>query len=200
MDSRQKDIFQAVAAYIPQHIVARRVLHSTLPLVYGLPRQGTLVFVDVSGFTAMSEKLSELGKEGAEELTITLNRYFTRMLDIVWSYRGNQLKFGGDALLLLFFGNQHAARAVRCALKMQEAMRGFKRVPTSKGVFQLQMKIAVNTGTFFEATVGSPGERLYPVFTGKEVNHTAQIEGVAHAGEIFASPDTVQELDGQITL
>ena len=45
------------------------------------PIEGTLLMADISGFTKMSERLAEIGKEGAEWLTSTINLYFQSMLD-----------------------------------------------------------------------------------------------------------------------
>src|SRR4051794_15528377 len=61
---------------------------------------GTLVFVDISGFTAMSERLARLGHVGAEEVTDIVSGTFTRMLAWAYEQGGSLLKFGGDALLL----------------------------------------------------------------------------------------------------
>ena len=64
--------------------------------------EGTLVFVDISGFTAMSERLATKGKLGAEEVTDVMNLVFARLLDVAYAWGGGLLKFGGDALLLFF--------------------------------------------------------------------------------------------------
>src|SRR5688572_11169411 len=61
---------------------------------------GTMAFVDISGFTAMSERLAGRGKAGAEEVNEVMNATFARLLDVAYSYGGGLLKFGGDALLL----------------------------------------------------------------------------------------------------
>src|SRR3989304_5021300 len=90
---------------------------------------GTLVFVDISGFTRMSERLARKGKVGAEEVTEVINSSFTRLLTVAWDDGGGLLKFGGDALLLFFSGEGHAARACRSALGMRPALRSFRAVP-----------------------------------------------------------------------
>src|SRR5712691_4146676 len=72
---------------------------------------GSLVFVDLSGFTALSERLARRGRVGAEELTGTLSTTFAAMLGDAYAGGGSLLKFGGDALLLLFDGDGHAERA-----------------------------------------------------------------------------------------
>src|SRR5437762_153430 len=63
---------------------------------------GSVVLVDISGFTRMSERLSRKGKVGAEEITDVLGAVFSRLLSLAYAEGGGLLKFGGDALLLLF--------------------------------------------------------------------------------------------------
>ena len=69
---------------------------------------GSLVFADISGFTNLSERLASHGRIGAEELTEVLNRVFGSMISLGHLRGGQLLKFGGDALLFLFQGPDHA--------------------------------------------------------------------------------------------
>ena len=84
-----------------------------------LELEGTLAFIDISGFTAMSERLSSQGRAGAEEVTEVMNATFEALLDVAYAEGGGLLKFGGDALLLLYDDEDHAPRAAgrrsRCA-------------------------------------------------------------------------------------
>ncbi|MFC1951113.1 tetratricopeptide repeat protein [Chloroflexota bacterium] len=192
------DVLKAIMSFIPRFVVNERILHPDTPDIHGQFRYGTLVFADISGFTSMSEKLSALGKEGAEELTSVLNGYFAHMLDIAFSYDGNLLKFGGDAMLLCFLGKQHAVRGTRCALRMQQEMKNFSKITTSQGIFTLMMSIGINTGDFYTANLGSPGYRLYQVFTGDTVNEVAEIESATEAGEVLIGPNTLDELADKV--
>src|SRR5438552_7739627 len=79
---------------------------------------GTVAFVDISGFTAMSEQLSSQGRAGAEEVTGVMNTTFSALLEEAYGLGGGLLKFGGDALLLFYEGEGHAARAARAAFEM----------------------------------------------------------------------------------
>ena len=75
---------------------------------------GTCVFVDVSGFTRLSERLARRGgREGAEQLADAIGGCFERLLGVAYAKGGGLLKFGGDALLLLFDGDAHAERGLR---------------------------------------------------------------------------------------
>ena len=83
----------------------------------------TLVFADLSGFTPLSERFAKRGQVGAELLTDLLNGLFAPMLDCAVGYGGDLLKFGGDALLILFRGDDHATRACDAAVEMRIALR-----------------------------------------------------------------------------
>ena len=72
---------------------------ATAPEVRHRTLEGTLAFVDVSGFTAMSERLAPLGARGAEEVTDVMSATFTRLLAVAYANGGGLVKFGGDAPL-----------------------------------------------------------------------------------------------------
>ncbi|HET6967315.1 MAG TPA: adenylate/guanylate cyclase domain-containing protein, partial [Ornithinibacter sp.] len=107
---------------------------------------GTLVFADVSGFTALTERLSRRGRIGAEEIVETLNRVFGPMLRIMAARGGELLKFGGDALLFLVRGEDHAEQACDAAVEMRAALREAAAVPTSVGRLSLAMSVGVHSG------------------------------------------------------
>src|SRR4051812_10227649 len=107
---------------------------------------GSLVFVDISGFTALSEKLGRRGRVGAEELTTTLSGCFGDLLTVAYDAGGSLLKFGGDALLLLFEGDGHPQRACATALSMRSTMATVGKVATSVGTFRLRMSVGVHSG------------------------------------------------------
>ena len=57
---------------------------------------GTLMSADLSGFTALSERLAEQGRVGAERLTAMINSCFTALIDVAGRESGDVLKFGGE--------------------------------------------------------------------------------------------------------
>jgi class 3 adenylate cyclase/tetratricopeptide (TPR) repeat protein len=157
---------------------------------------GTLMHCDVTGFTAMSERLAERGKEGAEIMAGVLNRFFQRMLGISDSWGGDQVKFGGDAMLLLFEGRNHASRAAACALEMQRAMAEFRVVNAGGEKHTLKMRIGAHCGEFYGASVGDPDNLLHYLFFGPDVNRTACIEPSASPGRVAVSDEMARELNG----
>src|SRR6476646_7470662 len=90
--------------------------------------EGSLVFADLSGFTKMSERLSRLGKMGAEEVTDAINTCFTELLGVAYDDGGGLVKFGGDALLLVFTDEGHLERATRSAVEMRARLRTAGRI------------------------------------------------------------------------
>ncbi|MBA3653274.1 MAG: AAA family ATPase [Actinobacteria bacterium] len=157
---------------------------------------GSLVFVDISGFTALSERLAKKGQQGAEELTETLSHCFAELLAVSYAAGGSLMKFGGDALLLLYTGDGHAERACTSALHMRSTMETVGRVATTVGNVRLRMSVGVNRGPLHFFRVGDSHKEL--ILTGPGVSGTVLMEGIAEAGEIVASPDTVAEIPSRL--
>jgi class 3 adenylate cyclase/tetratricopeptide (TPR) repeat protein len=163
---------------------------------------GTLVFADVSGFTPLAERLARRGKVGAEELTDTLNLVFTDLLDVAARFGGDCLKFGGDALLLLFTGAGHERRACAAAHGMDGALRALRRQRTGAGLAKLGISMGVHSGALDGFLVGSSHQEL--VLAGPAVSSTLWLEAAAAAGQILLGDataaaldlDDVEELDG----
>ncbi len=150
---------------------------------------GSVAFVDISGFTKLSEGLAKHGKVGAEELTATIGTCFVSLLDIAVANGGRLLKFGGDALLLLFTGEAHEARACRAASRHAPRSCGWWAASTVLGQrVSLRMSVGVHSGRFHFFLVGDSHREL--IVTGPGASTTVTMEGTAEAGEIVISPDT----------
>jgi class 3 adenylate cyclase/tetratricopeptide (TPR) repeat protein len=149
-----------------------------------LELDGTLMSADLSGFTNLSERLARLGREGAEVLTEVLNNCFDRMIGVVTRDGGDILKFGGDALLMLYTGPQHTARACRSALAMRALIAEPVVAPSGARV-KLRISQGIHSGTFglFVAT----GGHAELIVTGPGTTETVRCEGEAAAGEILLS-------------
>ena len=149
---------------------------------------GTLCYIDISGFTALSEKLARRGRIGAEELTDVLNHVFARMLDVAYDRGGSLLKFGGDALLLMFRGVDHPVQACSAAVEMQRVLREAREYKTSAGHLHLKMSVGLHSGTVHLFRVG--GSHLELVLTGPAASMTTQMEETAVAGQVLISSAT----------
>ncbi len=155
---------------------------------------GSLVFVDISGFTKMSERLAKFGKVGAEEVTEILNSTFTRLLAVAYENGGTLIKFGGDALLVFFYDPGHAARAVHAAAGMRRKLSEIgKGLTSSAGRVRLRMSVGVNTGLFQFFLVGDLHREL--ILTGPAASKTVEMESTAEAGEILLSKPLASLVD-----
>lgn len=148
----------------------------------------SLCFVDISGFTKLSERLARKGRIGAEELTEVLNYVFGRMLEVSYLQGGSLLKFGGDALLLMFEGHDHALRAASAAVEMRSVLRESEDYETSVGKLRLRMSVGIHSGTIhlFKAD----GSHRELVVAGPGATATTAMEKTAEAGEIVVSAGT----------
>lgn len=153
---------------------------------------GTLCFVDISGFTNLSERLATRGRIGAEELTEVLNRVFGSMLELAYDRGGSLLKFGGDALLLLFVGEDRVAQACSAAVEMRSALRAAARLPTSVGRLPLRMSVGISEGQLHLFLVGNSHKEL--IVTGPAATTTIHAEAAADAGEILISDSVAVRL------
>ncbi len=159
---------------------------------------GSLAFVDISGFTKLTERLARLGKAGAEELDDILNRTFTDLLRVAYADGAGLIKWGGDAVLLLFQDEGHAARAARASYRMRAMLRDIGRVQTPSGAVRLRMSIGIHSGAFHFFLVGDPSIHRELVISGPGATRTAAMEVIAEAGEIAISPETARLLDPRV--
>lgn len=196
--ARLDHLVQICESHLPYFLVERLRQDPTPGQVGGQFIQGALLFADISGFTAMSERLSRSGREGAEEVTGILNSYFDAMLAILRAYGGQLIQFGGDALLGLFTEPASVVRAAQAALEMQAAMAGFAQTVTSQGTFPLQMKVSLRRGRFFAAQLGAAQSMEYALF-GRDVNACAEAASHARAGEIVLDAATLAALNAVTT-
>ncbi len=153
---------------------------------------GSITFVDISGFTKLSERLAKRGKVGAEELTDAIGTCFTRLLAIAYGNGGSLIKFGGDALLLFFSGVGHAEKAARAAVGMRRELRDIGRIECSGVPVRLRMSVGIHTGTFHFFLVGDSHREL--ILTGPAASETVLMESTAEAGEIVVSQATAAAL------
>ncbi|MFN8500643.1 adenylate/guanylate cyclase domain-containing protein [Kouleothrix sp.] len=189
----------AVATYIPSTLVREQLAAPAPGRVRGAYWNGSVLFADLSGFTALSGTLSALGKQGAEEVSAIINALFGALVDEIHRYRGGLLKFGGDAITAFFdaatLADDHARLACRAALAMQARMREFAALQTPAGAFQLRLRIGVHSGHVFAAEVGD-AEHIELVVTGRNINRVALAQEIAEPGEVVISRQTYDVLPG----
>src|SRR6187431_3640463 len=92
-----------LASYVPK-LIQKRVAQNPVPIDSPLAKdfQAAVLFADISGFTALTERLAEKGTSGVETLARILNDYFGQLIDLVYDYGGDVVKFGGDAIIIIW--------------------------------------------------------------------------------------------------
>lgn len=147
----------------------------------------TILFADIRGFTALSERLDP------EEVTTVINDCFTSLANEIDKYGGFVDKFMGDAVMALFGAPEthenDPERAIMAALGMQQALIRFSRRIERRLGLPLQMRIGINTGPVVSGWIGSPKRRQYTVM-GDAVNLASRIEHAANIGTVWVNETT----------
>ena len=151
-----------------------------------------MIFVDISGFTKMSDRLARLGNRGAEEVTAIISDCFDRLVADARGFDGTLVKFGGDALLLLFRGERHPRRAAAAAIEMRQTLRRIRHVETAAGKVQLGMTMGVHSGEFDFFLVGRSHREL--IIAGPAASELVALEESAQSGHIVVSAACAREL------
>ena len=155
----------------------------------GARRDVTMLFADIRGFTAMSER------HAPEEMVVTLNEYFEVMVDVLFRHGGTLDKYVGDEIIGLFGAPVELAdaplRSIRCALDMMRALEEFNRLRIDQGRERVSIGIGCNTGSVIAGAIGSSRTLQYTVI-GDAVNIAARLCSLAKPGEIIISESTLQ--------
>ena len=159
---------------------------------------GSLLLFDITGFTPLTERLARRGREGAEELSNLLDTVFGRLLMDAEDEGADLLKWGGDALLLLFDGPDHGRRAARAALRMQRALAQIGRATTSIGRVALRASAGVESGPVHLVLAGNPALHRELVVLGPTATGVTMLEHAAGTGEVLVGDATAADLGPEL--
>jgi class 3 adenylate cyclase/predicted ATPase len=184
-DRESRDqLLSELQSYIPKQL-ADKIRASGH--VAGERRQVTVVFADISGFTALSERLD------AEEVASVVNDCMKELVDAVYQYEGMVDKFIGDCIMAVFGApialEDDAERALRASLAMRKRLEAFNRRWIDKLKEPLSLHIGINSGTVIAGNVGNDLRMSYTVM-GDTVNVASRLESAATQGQIFVSQST----------
>ncbi|NUN48309.1 MAG: FHA domain-containing protein [Candidatus Brocadiae bacterium] len=157
----------------------------------GKSQEVTVLFSDIRGYTALSEKLS------ADQMIRLLNEYFQEMTAEIFRFEGSLDKFIGDALLAVFGspfrGPDDSDRAIQCALAMQEKLKRMNAEWAQRGQPVIEMGIGINTGVAALGMVGSE-QRMEFTVIGDVVNTASRLCGAAGPGQILVARQTIDRV------
>lgn len=148
--------------------------------------EATVAFVDICGFTAISEN------HPPDEVVGLLNDYFDIMAGSIIDENGIVDKFMGDAVLAVFKGENHLERAINSCLNIIEKISNKPEVE-GKMNFKPNVSIGVNTGEMICGNIGSSTlKRLDYTVIGDTVNTSARLQSSAKPGQLFIAENSYQ--------
>lgn len=187
---RMRDLF---GRYVSRE-VAERVIAEGASLG-GETVAATALFADIRDFTTLSERLPP------QQVVDILNRYYTRMVDVIVNAGGMVNKFGGDSLLAIFGvpirQPDHALRAVHAAWEMTRALAAFNAEQAALGLPQLTIGIGISSGEMVAGNIGGQARLEYTVI-GDPVNLASRLQSLTKewGTAVLLSEDTQSLLDG----
>ncbi|NOT46486.1 MAG: GAF domain-containing protein, partial [Acidobacteria bacterium] len=173
--------------FMPEYVVKQLLDNPNSFRLGGVNQQVTVLFADIRGFTALSEK------EKPEKVVGLLNRYFSVMTDIIFEHGGTLDKYIGDGLMAIFgaptAGEEDALNAVKAAVTMQKRLAQLNTELNAEGYVNVSIGIGLHTG---EATIGYIGSNKRSEYTaiGDTVNLASRLESNAAGGQILMSEAT----------
>jgi class 3 adenylate cyclase/tetratricopeptide (TPR) repeat protein len=151
----------------------------------GERRYATVMFADISGFTAISEKLDP------EDVTAFINACFERLESIVFAHGGLIDEYLGDCIKAVFgfspATGDPTVHAVRAALEIRDALVQFNRDHNPPS--PLDVHIGLNSGSVIAVAMDAAGKHDFSVM-GQAVRLAARLEDVSHKGQIYVGPET----------
>jgi class 3 adenylate cyclase/tetratricopeptide (TPR) repeat protein len=186
-------VADALASYVPDRLVRRLLMR---PRSAGQPHAdrmvAALLLADISGFTAITERLAQQGPGGAEELRGLLDGAFGPLLTVIAETGGDVLKFAGDALLACWpaAGDDPdrglaaaTSQAAGCAQAMQAALQRYAATEE----LGVALRIGVGAGEVEVLDVGGVRERRELLVAGAAVPETTGAAGQAEPGQVVLS-------------
>ena len=171
-EERIRFIFQK---FVPQEVINQVLNLASDSMLIGARQKVSIFFSDIRGFTTISESLRP------EELVLSLNSYFDRMVRIIINKHGTIDKFIGDAIMAIFGAPlvrpDDAESAVSAAIMNSDAIEEFNQGQRASGKIEFKIGIGINTGDAIVGNIGSEQKIDYTVI-GDTVNLASRLEGL----------------------
>ena len=159
--------------------------------IEGERKQVTIIFADISGFTALNDAAKSPAE--VEQVVRLINVCLQELSEAIFEFDGYIDKYIGDAIMAVFGAprahEDDPERALRAALSMQERLEKFNQSPPMPLPEPLGIHMGINTGTVIAGLVGTDRKRSYTVM-GDAVNVASRLESVSERGECLISETT----------
>jgi adenylate cyclase len=150
--------------------------------------EGTVAFIDICSFTAISET------ESPDAVVSLLNKYFDTIVKEIIAQGGLIDKFIGDCVMAVFKGDFHLDRAVEASLAIKNAINLLPKAD-SKIEFHPKVSIGINSGEMISGNIGSKTlKRLDYTVIGDTVNVAQRLQSVADQGQILINEESYEQI------
>ena len=177
-----------VASFLPIRVLNCFAADST-PLASPVSGsfEAAVLFVDISGFTALTERLAQKGAIGVEELTTHLNAYFGQLIELIIAHKGDIFKFAGDAMLAIWPAESMSLDlatycAAQCALAILNNLGKYQAANT-----ELRLHMGIGAGKLQEFYIGGLNGRWEYLVAGEPIAQVGLAETAAGIGEVCLS-------------
>ena len=171
----RKQIKKQFEHYLDPGMVKKLQKDPSLLKLGGETKQMTFLFSDIRGFTPISEKY----KGNPEGLTKLINRFLTRMTDVIIKNGGTIDKFMGDCIMAFWnapiANPKHKQMAIKSAIEMQTELVKLNKRLIAEGLPQINIGIGINSGEALVGNMGSEQRFDYSVI-GDAVNLASRLE------------------------
>lgn len=174
-EREKKRTRSAFQYYLDPHVIEQAIADPNTLKLGGEKRELTVLFSDIRGFTSFSEKMAPT------EVVNFLNKYFDKMVGLIFTHKGTLDKLIGDAVMC-FWGHplevkDHALRGVVTALEMIKAVEELRGVLVLPGGAKFEIGIGLNTGPMIVGNMGAESRLSYTVM-GDNVNLGSRLESL----------------------
>ncbi|KUJ84508.1 hypothetical protein AWR36_002200 [Microbulbifer flavimaris] len=179
---RKSQVEQVFSRYVSKNVADKVLANLDEVRLVDRPIEATVLFADITGFTAMSEKLQP------SQVSELLNEYFSYISQACSLYGGVVDKFIGDCAMLAFGvledDTDHAFNAVSCAVLIQQLATQLNQQRRAEGRPEVHFRIGINCGAMLAGNLGSD-ERMEYTVVGDAVNLASRLCSEAQADQII---------------
>lgn len=182
-------LHRVLVQYMPRYLIEANPIPGR---PQGQLLEGSFIWADVTGFTALTELLAQQGQaQGRELMNQIMNRLFTEILDPLIASGGDLLIFAGDAALVFFpkpaDSDDDVLQATRAALRMERAIIPFESFDTEYGPCSLTMSAGVERGVVYAGIVGTD-QRMELLVSGPGIHNAMTAEVQSSPGQVTLGP------------
>ncbi len=180
----RQQIKKQFETYLDPRQVALLQKNPELLKLGGERREMTFLFMDICGFTPISEHYKN--KDDPEGLVLLVNEFLNKMTNIILDNGGTIDKYMGDCIMAFWNAplpcKNHAEMAVKSGIEIEEAIRDLQEEYEKRGLPPINVGTGINTGTCIVGNMGSESRFDYSVI-GDAVNLAARLEATAGRGQ-----------------